>query len=291
MLQPRPEVVHPTISVDRSYADSVIHFDVDAEAVTEYLRSRGMSDEAINELTIHFSAEAKRNTTYAETYRTLGQHHFAEKHIDMYRPKTLFGYSVAVDENGSRTMYVSGDHYTNEEMSSTLIHELEHYLDADSGDLEDDMVAHQGEFKKQAKKITIKRTLSGLAITGGIIGAHQLASPVVSDAIEAQGGDSTWSRWAMTALGVGAAIIASRRTNKAMAKDFAQLQQTSYQHSPIELKARAAEETYSETFMDVRAASERCDDIGELVKLTLTELGEHPEVIKTSLDMINAESN
>jgi len=290
MLQARPEVIFPTISVDRSYGESTTHFDVDLEAITEYLRSRGLSDNEISDLSIHFSAEENRSKTHTGTNRTFGRYIFDKKHIDMYRPQTLFGYSVSVNEESGKTMYVNGDHFTNDEMSSTLVHEFEHYIDDISGELDDEVKEHQNAFKKQAKKITIKRGLSGLAITGGIIGAHQLASPLVSDAIEAQGGDSTWSGLAMTALGVGAAIIASRRNSKAMARDFSKLHQTSYQHSPIELKARAAEETYSEAFMDVRASNERCDDITQLVQSTLTRLGEHPEVIRASVDLINAES-
>jgi hypothetical protein len=284
-------VIFPTISVDRSYGESVTSFDVDVEEITDYLRNRGMDDEAISNLTIHFSPEKKKDPTFADLHRIFGQYDTEKNHIEVYRPKTMFAYSAPFYEGASKRLHADGNTFTNKEVSSTLVHEFEHYLDDVSGELDDEMTEHHAAFKKDVWKVMIKRTLGSIAIGGGFIGADYATRQIVADTIDAQGGDATWPGLAIAAVGTAAALIAIRRNNKAAGHDIKVLRQAAYEVSPIEVKARSAASAHDEAFVEIEARSEPCENVEQMVISSLKALGEQSEIIMSSVEEPNVGSN
>lgn len=93
--------IFPTVSVDRSYANLVSNIDVDLAAITEYLRTKGLTDSEIMSLSITFTG------TTARKQGANGSFNKQDKRISMHQRPI--------------------DNDTSAKITKTLVHELEHF--------------------------------------------------------------------------------------------------------------------------------------------------------------------
>jgi hypothetical protein len=110
-----PEVF-PAISMDKLYGEVVDNFDVDIAKISDYLKNSGLSNEEIEQLSIHFSAESKQDES--GNLVTMGNFEKDEQQINIFYLDQLIKTSKYSDP--------SKDLAQNELMSKTLVHELEH---------------------------------------------------------------------------------------------------------------------------------------------------------------------
>jgi hypothetical protein len=273
MSHPVSPEAFPTVSVDRSYADALSSIDVDAMEIAAYLRERGMSDDDIGALTIHFSSEISREKSSQGTYRTAGRYQDESSLVTIYRPSVLFSYKAPIAEGSKEKLVVSGDTFTNELVNETLVHELEHSLDFKTEVMVEVNGQHyknmQERLTKRLRKIGIK---AGMALATAY-GAMTLGNHLTSEAIEAQGGDATASGFAFTGGTLALAALATIGARRKMVKEADRVNREAYLSSPLEIKARAAESTHVKEFVTVNAKPELHESLEKIVALSLSSVG------------------
>jgi hypothetical protein len=118
--------VFPTFSIDRSYNEQLLSIDVDLGGITALLRQKGMSDEAINNLSITMTGALNEKNT--ETRTTKGSYTLDRNEILIYKPADMTSTYVEYEGKDGKKIKATfaGDELVKEELTNTLVHELEH---------------------------------------------------------------------------------------------------------------------------------------------------------------------
>lgn len=273
MLQPKPVESFPAVSVDREYTELVSDFDVDIEAVAEYLRERGLNENEIGALSIHYSASIQSRKSKSIPQRLLGVYDPKHKAIEVFRPEVLFSYNAPLAEGAKQKMRINGDTVTNEAMSTTLIHELEHYLDDTNEVHSRQGEAHRRAYVSEWRKMYLKNTGVFFVGTGALYLAKSRIGDVVADSIESTGGDANWSSIALWSAWVASAGLIGARVRRKIRNEGENMSAKAYRTSPTEIRARAAESEHTRDFMSVSAKAKEYATVQEIIALALTEAG------------------
>lgn len=272
MLQPKPVESFPTISIDRHYGDKVTDFQVDAQGLAVYLRDRGLNEDEIGDLSIHYSPEEEKSSL--PNSRTLGRYTSASKSIEVFLPEVFFGYKAPLYEGSPQALRIDSGVVTESKINSTLIHELEHYLDDVSGETAEENAIHDAAASKEIKGAFVKYGAIGALGTTAVIAAQFMAKDEVVGFMEANGGHPVWSGVIYTAAGLGLVALSSRIGLKRMTNAFTKIQHQAYYTSPKEVKAFAAQEEYKHSFVQLEIKPVRVDKLEGAIVSSLVQIGE-----------------
>lgn len=216
-----PETALPTVIVDASLGKYVEAFDIDTPAIAEYLRGRGLEDEQISGLTMHFTSEIEGDLV-AKGNVTMGEYSNYKYTARLLPPvaEPLEEWLEHPDDRDELHEMMGGLVPTN------ITHELEHYLQhLRDGDLGAVIANHAAEFKSSR----IKRILATYAGTTALVGA-EIGASVYIDAAEP---------YALPAMGVTALAGISL-----IVRDIKNIRLDHYYQNPYEAEAYAAAEKY-----------------------------------------------
>jgi len=274
MLQPRPQESLPTVAVDRRYAELVTDLEIDAEEIAEYLRERGLSEEEIGQLTINYSVDAQKGSSFNEKGRTLGHYLLSEKTIQLYRPEVLFSYKAPLFQGSDEVLAIDSGVVTERKVNATLIHELEHYIDDITQELSHQTEAHQKATKKELLRSTIKNRAVVILGSAGLAAAYASWSGDIVKVIESTGGNVLLSNAAILTVAAGTYALVGHIGNKTLKRSLNGIQQEAYFKAPAELKARAAEVEYEKSFIKMDLKPQYIDDLKQAILESLTQVGE-----------------
>ena len=216
--------IFPTVSVDRSYANLVSDIDVDLAAITEYLRTKGLSDSEIMSLSIAFSG------TTAEEQGANGLFNKQEKRISLHqRP---------IDE------------HTSVKMTKTLVHELEHFAVI----FDDEFQVLLKEYYAGMAQTIVNEMEQGVVGSSLAIGerAMKQLGELGSTVFRTDQHEASWKTVSKDVIGLGMSalslvgmvgldLLISRRLASTHAKKDAEV----YKNNPDEIRAHAVADDYS----------------------------------------------
>ena len=148
----------PTVAVGIKYQDIVDNFDINLDEITNYLRSRGLSDAQITETKILFSDEPcpRDDKGY-----TLGIYNDRSKTITIYRDDGEMHDLDGQNDDFSRASTM---------INKVLTHELEHRVA--SFDIKQKKLNRKYKLKRDLFSL---RSLSSIAFSGGLgVGAYTI---------------------------------------------------------------------------------------------------------------------
>jgi hypothetical protein len=277
--------VFPTVSIDTSYSGLVDSIDVDLEAITAHLRVKGMTDQEILGLSIHFAKETPLEASNVDNTLLYGEYSGSYKRIEIYRPDDLTSYTGPITADSEYIMNINTDKIANHETTGYLVHELEHFILDDHEETEALEKAHRDSMKGEFVKKGTVSTLGHLAL--GVTMCIGIYSTVVMPRIQALGdlvekGVSDieiGTEGAITAafgiLGVGVVGLSGWIATRKLRKALNATQRKLYWNSPEEIKARHAAEVYDgQPMVTFVAKKERIDDLTPIIATLLGKFGE-----------------
>jgi hypothetical protein len=164
--------VFPTVSIDRSYGELVDSIEIDLEAITAHLRAKGMTDEEILGLSLHFAKETSVEASHDDGYRLYGKYLRDDKTIEMYKPDNLFSFTGPITADSKDIMNINSDKRAGSETTGHLVHELEHFVLDDDNETKVIERAHResirNEFIKKSAVSALGTFVLGVAMSVGI---------------------------------------------------------------------------------------------------------------------------
>ncbi len=233
-----------------------------------------VTDEQIGALSIHFSPNAlpagKKNKERQQEfkYETLGQFFKDTNHIEMHKPQSWFAFRAGESELSDITINV--DHLTGTELSETLVHELEHYIQTTDEAMQNDVEVYDKWRMKLLKRRLADSALRSIVAFGGVAMASQFGSEALDSGLTAF--DATTGDIASIAFSVatiGAYFTVSRFMSRELDEKGDAHNRESYVHRPSEVAARYAEEEYPLKLVTLESIPVICETFDDVVERSL----------------------
>ena len=244
--------IHPTIIVDRNYGKRMGNFDIDPLAIAGYLRERGIADEAIAKLEITFHDEEKISDQ-GGSVRTLGEFDSKTKKIDTYRAFDAFDAAVKdlnLSEVPQSALYLH-DETVSKELNSTLVHELEHFIDDNEGSIAEEVERHEKQYKGKISRVLGKYALLNAGVGLGVVLTQSTLSHVNEQLDAAVSAHPGVTSALFLGIAASAQLGVSMATRKRRNATIMEIRRKKYETSPLEAKARAAEQDHGQSFVSV----------------------------------------
>lgn len=226
--------ISPSINVSTSYGHYLNSFDVDVNGIVHYLRTKGVSDEQIESLTIDFSDIEK---TVGGKHNLLGEYDVNTDAITLYPVETL--------RSMSRNKFYAYDTVSTDSINKTLVHELEHKIAKYDADLQDKNVRWR---KKMARKVV---AILGWRFAAGAGLSMAIISSPLNDVLTSVGMNGTSSKVVELAGAVCIGLAVS--SNLIEKADVDKHKHYAYINEPEEKYVREVADASEEKFIEIQS--------------------------------------
>jgi len=178
-----PEAVAPTVTTYFEVGDLYSSFNIDMQAVSEYLTDRGLSDHQINALAIDFDGQGMSDEEkaelgpvehgiYLDDEKRIGLHTVSTFQVLMVRSAMkMMDQNPGELEQAAEAEITRLEENLNETYSDDLTHELEHYIQDCVGQTAEQAAFYAFEARKLRNfRIFMAAKLGGLTLASGGIG-------------------------------------------------------------------------------------------------------------------------
>jgi len=237
---------YPAISFNLAVGEQVDFIDVDLEGIAQRLRSKGMTDESIQNLSVVFTGNASHDDT--ERYVTKGEYESKRHRIQVYAPAPMNDCVFTITEQSEGRIRLNNAAAIEYSLNNTLVHELEHA--ALSGDEEMktknsnyyETIARQFE---EAHKPLYRKKMGAIAVMGLVANAISFSDAMIENATVQHICDM------LPYAVIGGGVISLVAMKRHLKQNFAKVKHRYYLNEPEEKQARAASTENTDQYVSI----------------------------------------